>query len=96
MVAWVSVALYLFGVNGLTFIAYGIDKSQAPQDGYRIPERTLLALGLLGGNPAAFAAQRVFRHKTRKDSFQFRFWLTVALQAGFGAAALYGAILDRL
>ena len=38
--------------------------------------------GLLGGTIAAFAAQRVLRHKNRKASFQFKFWATTAVQVG--------------
>jgi uncharacterized membrane protein YsdA (DUF1294 family) len=37
-------------------------------------------LAFLGGSPAAFAAQKVLRHKTRKTSFQKTYWTIVFLQ----------------
>jgi uncharacterized membrane protein YsdA (DUF1294 family) len=57
------------------FALYGIDKRAAVARQHRIPERTLLLVGLLGGWPGAFVAQRCFRHKTRKRVFQLAFWL---------------------
>lgn len=62
-----------------TFIAYALDKSAASNDRWRTPEGTLHLFGLFGGWPGALAAQRWLRHKSRKPSFQFVFWATVAL-----------------
>jgi len=39
-------------------------------------------LSLLGGWPGALIGQGLFRHKTSKQSFQFMFWLTVAINIG--------------
>ena len=36
-------------------------------------------MALLGGWPGAIFAQRVFRHKSSKPSFQSVFWITVVL-----------------
>jgi uncharacterized membrane protein YsdA (DUF1294 family) len=68
-----------------SFGAYAMDKSAAHSRSRRIPERTLLLLGLAGGWPGALLAQRMFRHKTAKTAFQVKFWLSVA--ANIGAAA---------
>ncbi|GAA4893216.1 cold shock and DUF1294 domain-containing protein [Tessaracoccus lubricantis] len=59
------------------FALYRADKSAAIQGSRRTPERTLQAVSLLGGWPGALIAQRVFRHKTRKQPFQMVFWFTV-------------------
>ncbi len=56
---------------------YGIDKSAALNNQWRIPEATLHFMGLAGGWPGALFAQAAFRHKTNKASFQAVFWLTV-------------------
>lgn len=61
----------------LTFIAYGIDKQAAGKDRRRIPENRLHLFEVLGGWPGALLAQQVFRHKTRKVSYQVVFWLAV-------------------
>ena len=64
-------------VSTFTFFAYRSDKRRAEAGEWRIPESTLQIAGLLGGWPGAFLAQRWFRHKTSKASFQFVFWLVV-------------------
>jgi uncharacterized membrane protein YsdA (DUF1294 family) len=46
-----------------------------------VPERVLHLLALAGGTPAAFAAQRLFRHKTIKAPFRLQFTLIAAAQA---------------
>lgn len=73
---------YLFGINVATLALYGYDKAVAGS-GRRVPESVLHGAELLGGTPAAFAAQRLFHHKTRKGSYQARFWLIVAIQVVF-------------
>jgi uncharacterized membrane protein YsdA (DUF1294 family) len=64
-------------MSGVTFAVYAHDKSVAGTARRRVPERTLLVLGFLGGWPGAGVAQQALRHKTRKTSFQLRFWATV-------------------
>ena len=61
-------------VSLATFATYGVDKRRARIAGRRVPERTLHLMSVLGGWPGAWVAQRVFRHKTRKLSFQLIFW----------------------
>jgi uncharacterized membrane protein YsdA (DUF1294 family) len=76
--------LYL-AASVLVFIAYAIDKSAAQNDQWRTKESTLHLFALVGGWPGALVAQRLFRHKTSKKSFQTVFWATVVLNcAGFG------------
>ena len=71
-------ALYL-STSIAAFLAYWIDKNAARHNRWRIPENNLHLLALLGGWPGALAAQRVFRHKSAKASFQTLFWVTVVL-----------------
>lgn len=77
--------VYLIG-SSLAFAAYGIDKTAAIGEVRRIPEAFLHLLGFAGGWPGALVAQRVFRHKSRKVSFQVTFWIVAALNS---AAALW-------
>jgi uncharacterized membrane protein YsdA (DUF1294 family) len=72
---WVP-ALYLVA-SILCFIGYAVDKSAARADRRRVPERTLLLLGIIGGWPGAVLAQQTLRHKTQKVSFRRAFWATV-------------------
>jgi uncharacterized membrane protein YsdA (DUF1294 family) len=77
--------IYLIA-STITFIVYGIDKAAAIGGVWRIPEAFLHLLGLAGGWPGALIAQRIFRHKSRKASFQVAFWIVAALNT---AAALW-------
>lgn len=64
-------------VSLVAFVSQWLDKRRAESDGWRVPEKILHLLELLGGWPGAFLAQRGFRHKTAKLSYQFVFWLIV-------------------
>jgi uncharacterized membrane protein YsdA (DUF1294 family) len=61
---------------------YGLDKSRAANGGWRVPERTLHTLELLGGWPGALIAQQLFKHKRHKTSFMLIFWGIVVLHGG--------------
>ncbi len=63
----------------VAFLLYGSDKAAARRKKWRTPEATLHAAGFLGGWPGALIAQRVYRHKSRKESFQVVFWVTVVM-----------------
>ena len=60
---------YLSVINFTTWAAYGLDKGRAKSGKWRIPERTLLLLALIGGSLGALAGVIMFRHKTRKPKF---------------------------
>jgi uncharacterized membrane protein YsdA (DUF1294 family) len=60
---------YLAVINFTTWVAYGLDKGRAKSGKWRIPERTLLLLALIGGSLGALAGMIMFRHKTRKAKF---------------------------
>jgi uncharacterized membrane protein YsdA (DUF1294 family)/cold shock CspA family protein len=68
--------LYL-GISMVAFIAYALDKSAAQNKRWRTRESTLHALDLAGGWPGALFAQKIFRHKYKKQAFQQVFWFTV-------------------
>ncbi len=84
------VLLWLLCINAVAFIAFGLDKHSAKKSAPRIPEATLLLLALLGGSPAAWVAQRYFRHKTQKRRFRIRFWAVIALQVAVAVACVSG------
>ena len=63
----------------LTYSAYASDKSAANIGTLRTPENFLHLLSLAGGWPGALIAQQRLRHKTKKESFRFIFWITVVL-----------------
>jgi uncharacterized membrane protein YsdA (DUF1294 family)/cold shock CspA family protein len=63
----------------VAFVFYAWDKSAAEQGHWRTKESTLHLIALAGGWPGALLAQKVLRHKSRKQSFQVVFWVTVVL-----------------
>ena len=68
-----------FAASVVAFLAYAFDKSAAEKEQWRTKESTLHLFGLMGGWPGALLAQKVFRHKSRKQEFQTVFWVTVVL-----------------
>lgn len=80
-VLWVALAYPL--VSLFSFCQYWMDKQSAQKGRWRTPENSLHLAELVGGWPGALLAQQVFRHKTRKVSFQLVFWAIVALHQAF-------------
>lgn len=60
-----ALAVWLIAINLVTFAVYGADKRRARRGAWRVPEKTLFLLPLLGGSVGAMLGMRVFRHKTK-------------------------------
>lgn len=65
--------LYLIVINVVTYIAMGVDKYRAVKQQWRIPEKTLFLLALLGGSAGGVIGMRFFHHKTRHKKFAVGF-----------------------
>lgn len=68
---------FFIPLSFITFLLLGYDKFQAKNDGWRVPEKVLLSLGIFGGAIGGLLGMRVFHHKTRKNYF----WVTYGLAA---------------
>ncbi len=64
------IILYLIVINIITFFYFGIDKLKSQFDQWRVKEKTLWILTLIGGSAGALGGMFFFRHKTQKHSFQ--------------------------
>ena len=84
----VAILCWLGLINGWTVLRFWQDKRRARAGARRISEADLLTLALIGGSPGAFAARRLFRHKTRKQPFSAYLMLIAAAQAAALAALL--------
>jgi uncharacterized membrane protein YsdA (DUF1294 family) len=89
---------YLLFIHALTYFLYWQDKRASRSGGWRVSEFALLMAGFLGGTLAALLAQRMLRHKTRKASFQFKFWALTLVQLGLALfpPPLLGKVASRL
>jgi uncharacterized membrane protein YsdA (DUF1294 family) len=56
---------YLLVMNIVGLAAMGIDKWKAKHHAWRIPEKTLFLVSLLGGSAGTWAGMYIFRHKTK-------------------------------
>ncbi|MFN3166506.1 MAG: DUF1294 domain-containing protein [Phycisphaeraceae bacterium] len=73
----------------LTLACYAWDKRQATRSGWRVPEKRLHLLSLLGGWPGAYVGRRWLRHKSVKGRFRMMYWLTVVGHNAVVAAVTY-------
>lgn len=73
------ILVWYLAASVATVVAYGVDKSAAERNRWRVKESALHMLAVAGGWPGALIAQRWFRHKSRKPSFQAGFMVTVVL-----------------
>lgn len=72
------VAYYII-LTIITFLVWGIDKFRAKVQQWRIPEKTLYGLIVLGGGIGALAGMSIFRHKTRKPQFKILAILSIVV-----------------
>jgi len=79
------VFIYLLAINLVTFFVYGADKLRAKKNQWRVPEKTLFLLPLLGGSVGAVAGMKIFHHKTKH--WYFRIGLPLILLAQIALCA---------
>lgn len=63
--------VYVIVMSAITFFVYGIDKYKATHNKWRIPEKTLLGLAVIGGSLGALAGIWIWRHKTLHPKFKY-------------------------
>ena len=61
--------LYLAVINIIAFAMYGIDKSKAKHNKWRISENALILVAVFGGSIGAYSGMQIFRHKTKHLKF---------------------------
>ena len=84
-------------LNIVTFCLFWWDKDAARNGGWRVSEASLLQFAFFGGSLGAVAAQRLLRHKTRKEPFRTQLMAILILHAVLAPAALiFGPTLYRM
>ena len=69
-------------VSLIAFITYGVDTGKSIERAWRVPEKVLLGMGLLGGSAGALVAMNIFRHKTKHWYFWVVNVIGLIIQAG--------------
>ena len=72
--------IYLLTINAAGFLLMLIDKYKARKNLWRIPEKTLLGVAIMGGSIGSFAGMQLFRHKTRHPQFYIGIPVIMAVQ----------------
>lgn len=62
--------IYIFILSIAGYAMMGIDKSRAVRGKWRITERTLFLIALLGGGIGSYLGMKCFHHKNRHLSFR--------------------------
>ncbi len=73
--------IYLLIINVVTFFVYLLDKHNAKKKLYRVSEKNLIVLALVGGSVGALLAMYILRHKTKHLFFTLSVPIILLLQA---------------
>ena len=71
---------YFLILNGMAFMLMAYDKYLAKAQKQRISERTLLSFVFCGGTVGSGLAMLIYRHKTSKTAYLWKFWGIVFIQ----------------
>ena len=72
--------LYLLIINAAGFLLMLVDKFKARRNLWRIPERTLMGVALLGGSVGSLLGMYAVRHKTQHPKFTIGIPVILAVQ----------------
>ena len=59
------ICIYLVIMNLVGFVIMGVDKHKAKCGAWRIPEKMLFLISLIGGSLGTWVGMYAFRHKTK-------------------------------
>lgn len=76
-----TITIYLIIINIIGFLSMGIDKYKAIKDEWRIPERTLFIIAILGGSLGSWIGMYTFHHKTKHWYFVVGMPLILIIEA---------------
>lgn len=79
---------YLVIINAMGFLIMLADKKKAIRGAWRIPERTLMAIAILGGSIGCLLGMNLFRHKTKHLKFTIGIPLILAVQVVLGVVLM--------
>ena len=75
-----NIIIYLIAINLIGFFAMFLDKQKAKKGNWRIPEKTLVTISLIGGSIGGIIGMYLFRHKIQKLRFAIGFPVILVMQ----------------
>lgn len=76
------ILIYLFIMNAAGFLVMTADKLFAQSGAWRVPERSLLGISVIGGSIGVLFAMYTVRHKTKHLKFVIGVPLILTVQIG--------------
>lgn len=83
-----NILIYLLVINLICFILMYVDKKKAKYGRWRIPEKVLMTIALLGGSIGGIFGMYLFRHKNKKIKFFLGYPLILVLEVIISAYLL--------
>lgn len=80
MEKYIPFVIYFAVISFVTAIVTAIDKYKAKKGSFRISEKVLFVLALLGGSLSEYLTMRLIRHKTLHKRFMIGLPLIMILQ----------------
>ena len=77
---WIVAIVYLVIINIVGFVYMGMDKKKAKRGAWRIPEKRLFFIAIIGGSVGAISGMYFYRHKTKHMTFVIGMPLIFILQ----------------
>lgn len=74
------VIIYLIVMNVVGFSSMGVDKKRARNNEWRIKEKTLFLIAIIGGSLGSVLGMKVFHHKTKHKAFVIGMPIILLLQ----------------
>lgn len=80
---------YIIAINIVGVFIMAWDKMKARGDGWRVSEKNLLLIAIVGGSVGIYLGLKVFRHKTRHYKFSVGVPIIFFIQAGIVVCLFY-------
>ncbi len=84
------IVVYLISVSLVAILITAADKLAAKKGAWRVPEATLMLIGLFGGALPMYVTMKTIRHKTKHKKFMIGLPLEIALHAVIACVVLFG------
>lgn len=93
---YIILAGYLVLVNLIGYLSMWSDKKRAIKGKYRIPEKTLFTIAIIGGSVGSILGMNHFRHKTKHWYFKYGMPAILILQLVGAESIWYYLIMPNL